>query len=53
MAVSGHKTSKEVQRYIKMINELLAQQAIAAVVRGHLVLERSRNCHRVIEAANK
>jgi integrase len=35
MAVSGHKTSREVQRYIKMINhELLAQQAIAAVSRG-------------------
>ena len=34
MAVSGHKTSREVQRYIKRINhELLAQQAIAAVSR--------------------
>jgi hypothetical protein len=35
MAVSGHKTSREVQRYIKMIDrERLAKQAIAAVSRS-------------------
>jgi integrase len=35
MSVSGHKTSREVQRYIKMLNqELLARQAIAAVSKG-------------------
>jgi integrase len=35
MSVSGHQTSREVQRYIKMLNqELLARQAIAAVSAG-------------------